>query len=312
MILRRRILALAGSFLLAGITGCTSASNPAPANSSTITDWTAPGATLPALTALCDAAGSKTLVKAEVSATRIAVAVLIPKTSQKNSTNEHVETWEWRDGVAQKVDGDTQNVGQTRFSLNDFNLSNVRELFTLAGVVAGSAKQQELQIVTYSPGRVLMTVTTQPESVPVFFRPDGTLIRPLDLSWPNDFSEGFGDATKGMARVTAVGIQPSLGIWSELTIHDVTLRQIRAAKAPAREETRQESSSLQGWEFDPAIINLSVLTEKLKELGKGKPITMVVDRRDHLDAPLIRLTIEGRTTIMDLAGNDVTNQIHSR
>ena len=301
--------------MLTGLIGCAPASNPSsPTSSSAITDWTAPGATLPALTSLCNAAGSQTLVKAEVSATRIAVAVLIPNSSntQGASTAEHVETWEWRDGVAQKVDGDTQNIGQTRFVLSDFNLSNVRELFTLAGVVAGSAKQQELQIVTYSPGRVLMTVTTQPESVPVFFRPNGTLIRPLDLSWPGDFAEGFHDATSGLTHVTAIGLQPSLGIWSELTAHDVTLRQIRAAKAPTREETRQESSPLQGWEFDPAIIDIPVLVERMKELSKGKPITVVADRRDHRSEPLIRLTVEGHTTIMDLAGNDITNQIHSR
>lgn len=302
MISRRDLLAALGG--LVALSACQPSgpgTAPTPTANATPTDYTAPGATRPALDALCAAAGSTTLVKAEVSATDASVAVLTGPKADK------AETWAWRDGRPQLVDGDTQNVGQARFSLDDFNLSDVRGLLTLAGVVAGSARSQALQVVEYSGGKVLMTVTTQPESRAVFFRPDGTLIRPLDYAWPADLRDGLADAVAGLQRVTAIGLTPGVGLWAELAGSTAVLRQIRAERTPTRSETRSDASPLARWDFAPADIDVDVLVELARRLGAGRAVTFTIDRRDHRDEPFIRLTADGRTTIWSLDGDDWTS-----
>lgn len=303
MITRRDLLAAAGG--LVALTACqprpTATTSPTPAPSSPTVDWSAPGRAREGFDALCAAAGSRTLVKAQVSESALQVAVLVGPKADK------VETWAWRDGRPQLVDGDTQNVGQARFTLDDFNLSDVRGLLTLAGVVAGSARQQELQVVEYSGGKVLMTVTTQPESRAVFFRPDGTLIRPLDYAWPQDLRDGLADALVGFQRVTAIGLTPGLGLWAELAQPPSILRQVRPERTPARSETRTEGSALANFAFDPSLLDPGLLVTLATKLGAGRPIQFTVDRRDRRELPYIRVTAENRTMIWSLDGIDWTN-----
>ena len=48
---------------------------------------------------------------------------------------------------------------------------------------------QNLQIVEYNEGTVLMTVSTKPESRTVFFRRDGSVVNHIDFATPTGMTE---------------------------------------------------------------------------------------------------------------------------
>lgn len=303
---RRALLATGGRLALLGaawpLVGCTPAADPSgattPTASPTPLDLTAPGEARRVLQALCDAAGSGTLLKAELDATSASVTALVTATQ--------AQTWAWRDGGPRQVESDTRDVGQAHFRLADFALDDVRSLFTLAAVVAGSAKGQQLQVVEFSGGQVFMTVTTTPESRAVFFRPDGTLVRPLNLAYPPDLPEALAAVRDPFETVTALGLTPGVGMWAELAGETSVRRRVRGAAVPPRLEDRAEVSPLLGWAFDPQVVDTQVLVALATRLGAGRAVTFAVDRRDRRPLPLIRVTVDGRTTIHDLAGSDVT------
>lgn len=310
---RSRLRPSLAAVTVAALTACTPTAastglatpvpSPVPSASPSRVSPLQPGQARLLLERLTEAAGSRVLVMAQVNADEAQIAALV------GPHGDQVQTWAWRDGRPQHVDGDTQYIGQSRFDLADFALDRVPEMLHLAAVVAGSAKGQTLQIVESSPGRVLMTVTTQPESLAVFFTPDGELIRPLDFAYPEDLVPGIADATKDLGPVLALGATPQQGVWAERGTGMGTLRQIRPAKRPTRTETRPDPSPLLGWEFDPGVVDRAVLVTLAAEYGKGKPLTFTIDRRDHRPEPVIRLQLEGRTVAFDLAGRDITAHV---
>lgn len=295
--------ALISALALAGCTPTTSqnsGSTPSTATPTPAVDYTIPHAAEAALTRLATAAGSKEIIKVELTKTTATIAVVKDETAQ---------TWSYREGKPTRVDGDTQYIGQARFKLDDFDLSDVGEIFRQAADVAKSSENQELQLVEYNGGSVYMTVTTTPESQTVFFRADCVMIPVLDYHTEAGLAKGLQDAISGLPHVTSVGIGAA-GVWSDRVGGDnILLRRTRPARFPARTDLRQDKPV--GPAFDPNLLDAAVIYKVMAQLRAGRdvPVTVAIDRRNNLRDPVMRFTADNRTIMTDLAGNDITASI---
>lgn len=262
----------------------------------------APGATMPLLQRLVAASGASRLVQITVREDNATIAVL--------EESGKVSTWSYRDGLPTKVDGDAANVGQATFLLEDFDLSNVRGMCLVAASVSGSDSVQELQIVEYSGGQVYMTVTTQPESQTVFFRPDAVLVPILDLTSTDGMRQALMDTTGGQTSMTAVGYTPSLGVYADRPDGDGTMhRLVRSSRFPTRVQTRQEKPASPS--FDPRLVQPEVLSRLVGRYGASR-VSLQAELRDGMREPTYRITVDGRTYIADMAGNDITAAMGGR
>lgn len=292
----------------AALAGCTPAVSPTVtpspvAPSSASPDYTQPGAARAALRALQSAAGARPAIKVDITRTRVELVVLEQNTAK---------TWAWRDGKAVQVDGDTQYVGQTTFNPDDYALDDVAALFTQAADVSGSRSGQELQVVEYSPGRVYMTATTSPESQTVFFTRDGALVSTLNLTSADGLRSGLADAVDERPALYAISINPSVGVTADgpgttPAGQPGILRATRAPKYPTRTEIRSDKPATP-LTFDPGVVDPGVLATLLARYAgpNHSLVTATIDRRDGLSEPTIRISVDGRVVVCDLAGNDIT------
>ena len=79
--------------------------------------------------------------------------------------------WTWQNG---KIDSSATQSTQTAsrpFNPGDFAVEKLPVILSRAADISGSHMNQNLQIVEYNQGTVLMTVSTKPETQTVFFRP---------------------------------------------------------------------------------------------------------------------------------------------
>jgi hypothetical protein len=153
-------------------------------------------------------------------------------------------TYEWLNGDVREFDSDVVNIGQATFDVNDFALDDVGALFAQAAAVSGSELEQELQINEYNESRVLMTVTTVPESTTVFFHPDGRMIAHLDFTTAVGIREGLRDLVTDSRMALAIGVNTS-GLWMDVRIDAETIeRRIRPEALPSYTTRRAQSSSL--------------------------------------------------------------------
>lgn len=263
-----------------------------------------PGAAARIVKELHGAAGNDPVIQVTITATRATVSVV---------RSEHALTWAWSEGTIAPADSDIQYVKQASFDPAAFNLSDVAALFAEAYRISGSDSQQQLQIVEYNQGQVLMSVATNPESATVFFRSDGTAVHALDFGVEAGITEALRDATGSSVIAVAVGCDPEQGLWVETQSDQggVVQRRTRPPKLPAWTAARKESAA--DWppfpltDVSPALI--AKLTQRLPGL-LGKPdstsVSWRLDRRDELAKPLIRFTAGGTTAVYNLAGVDVT------
>jgi cell division septation protein DedD len=153
-------------------------------------------------------------------------------------------TYEWVNTEVREFDSDVVNIGQTPFNVDEFALDDVGALFAQAAEVSGSAVAQELQINEYNESRVLMTVTTSPESTTVFFHPDGRMIAHLDFATATDIAEGLRDLHTDARMALAIGVNSS-GLWMDVRIDPSTIeRRIRPANLPSYTTRRAQTSTL--------------------------------------------------------------------
>lgn len=300
-----RLLALVAMLLALALSACTPARPQTPTPTPSVdVDYTRPGQAQRVLQALADASGQPAaIIKVELTRNTATIAV--------RDTGDIAVTWSWRDGKAQKVDGDTQYLGQTQFRLNEFDISDVGGLFRRAAAIADSATNQQLQIVEYSGTSVYMTVTTAPESQTVFFRPDGTLIPTLDFRTAAGIRQGIDDTVGIQASITSISITPATGVVVDVPSGSTgTLRFVRAAKYPTRTELRNTKPAYP-LTFDPKLINPDVIARVIDQLAPDPKtaVSIYIDRRDQLLDPTIRYVVDGRTVVTDLAGNDITKTV---
>jgi len=286
---------------------------PVPQNASTGPTITTPAPSYPPLS---QPGAAQTAVNALVAqaGTDMAIRVAITDTTASMTyvDNDNAVTLDWQNGAVTTEDSDITYVGQAIFEISSFNLSDVGAMFKKAADLTGSSNNQQLQINEYNTGRVLMTVTTSPESQTIFFRQDATVINWLQFNTTAGVAEALSDVTTG-ANVIDIGLNDQ-GLYADTTVDSSTLqRVVRPAKLPAYSALRSGSSDLTP--FNPAILNASTLASLLSvtapELaGTPNPsASWVIDMRDHLSAPTIRLTVGPTTRVYNLAGTDITDQL---
>jgi len=258
------------------------------------------------------AAAVKALVAKAGTSLAIRVAITDTTASMTYVADDKAVTLGWQSGVVAPEDSDITYVGQAIFDVDSFNLADVGAMFTQAAALTNSDNKQELQINEYNTGRVLMTVTTTPESQTIFFRQDATIINWLQFNTATGVAEALRDVDTG-TDVIAIGLNDQ-GLYADAKVDSSTIERIvRPAKLPAYTAMRNASSDLTT--FDPSTLDAGVLASLLSDkapalAGTANPsATWVVDTRDNLGAPTIRLTVGLTTRVYDLAGNDITDQL---
>ncbi len=255
--------------------------------------------------ALMERAGSDRAIKLKITANTAQVSVV---------RNGQAVTWAWQDGRYQQVPSDIKYLEQSEFDPLSYAIGDPKTLFSRAANISGSIDEQQLQIVEYNQGIVLMTVTTNPESQTVFFRKDGTLINRIDFDTPSGLKEALQDTLLGATQVLALGID-STGFWVDVpgTETDVVERRTRPTSLPIWRAARRLDSNLKP--FDPTVLTPALLSARIAEareqlsLSSDDPISLSVDRRDGFAAPLLRFESGGRLLVLTLNGVDVTKAV---
>jgi hypothetical protein len=298
-ILACALIALVGS----GLAACTPDDTPpsppsASVGSPTPSPLTQPGQVTAALDDLIAAAGSAHAIKVELDAASVTLSVVIGQVAT---------TWAWRDGVVAPVESDTAYVGQAIFDPRTFNLAHLDALLEQAEAVAGSNKQQRLHIVEYADGHVYMTVTTNPESVPVFFRADGSLIEALDLTTAYGLGVALSEATAEHSIVIAIGLDPATGgLYADARgVAGQIIRTLRMPQLPPRNTIRQDQTPLTS--FDPHLVRPQVVGRMLEQLPEltghaGDTVDLVIDCRDGEVQPAMYFTVGNQVIKTSLAG----------
>lgn len=300
-------IALAVS-VLAGTTGCIQgpavpspqapAVTPSPTSSDKVT-LAKPGAAKRLVGKLLAAAGSTRAIMVTVTADDASVAVL---------RNGVAQTWAWRNGRAQQVQSDINYVAQREFDPEDFDFYDLAALFRAAEAVSGSARGQSLQIVDYSAGLVSMSVSTNPETRPVFFAPAGTLLPTLDFTSLWGLQRGYDDVVGPRGTTTGMGFGSALGVYldSPQDAQGAYTRRQRTARTPVIVTNRTDSGRLP--QFDPARVKPAVIWSVLKRLHSDNsfalsaPWSCVVDDRAGTGTPRLHFQVGDKSFVTDLAG----------
>ena len=303
---------------------------------------TRPGAARAAIDELVAAAGTHQAVKVDISATEASLSIV---------RNGQPLTWAWTDGVVGRAQSDIANVNQASFDPDTFNLDNVGELFQVAAQMSGSKQNQQLQIVEYNQGQVLMTVTTNPESATVFFRPDGTLVHTLDFTTAEGISEALRDCLGNATQAGVIGYRPGSGLYVELPSDQQGVITLVTRPTSLPRWAASEKGDLPQL-FDTSLVNPAVIASIIQLAWAGAPVSpnavasatgsgsapshpssptssatttsqgsasdeassadsvqWVIDRRDKLAQPVLRVTAHGRTRAFTLDGTEVTHLV---
>jgi hypothetical protein len=298
-----------------GLAGCSStvstnptptvsrSSTPTPSASVPTRNFLEPGEATLVVRELVAAAGTINAIKVELSATEAVMSVVSGMTAK---------TWGWRNGEVVVIDSDTQFVGQAIFDPRDYNVSDLADMFDTAATLAKSSSGQQLQIVEYADRAVYMTVTTNPESLTVFFRKDGRLVSQVDLTTLAGIQEAYDDVVGSKKSINALGILPNQGgMYVDVAVLDTIVRTVRQPKLPARTATRRETTTLSA--FDPTLVKPEIISSALLRIctkaGTTTPApgwSLVVSTKDGTPDPRMYFTVNGVQTVMTLAGVDVT------
>ena len=303
---------------------------------------TKPGAARAAVDELVAAAGTHQVVKVDISATEASLSIV---------RDGQPLTWAWTDGVVGRAQSDIANVNQASFDPDTFNLDNVGALFQVAAQVSGSKQNQQLQIVEYNQGQVLMTVTTNPESATVFFRPDGTLVHTLDFATAQGISEALRDCLGDATSAGAIGYRPDSGLYVELPGDQQGVIKVVTRPKSLPRWAASEKGTLPEL-FDVSLVNPAVVASIVQLVSGGAAVSpdavasatgsaepsstvvppassgtasgtagpsvtakaadevqWVIDRRDKLAQPVLRVTAQGSTRAFTLDGTEVTHLV---
>lgn len=297
-----------------GLAGCSSTVAP-PTTTASPTRTPTPSASLPTrdfletgeatavVKELVAASGTINAIKVELSATEASMSVVSGMTAT---------TWAWRNGKVVVVDSDTQFIGQAIFDPRDYNVTDLAGMFSTAAAISKSSSGQQLQIVEYADRAVYMTVTTNPESLTVFFHKDGRLISQVDLTTLTGLQEAYDDVVGSKKLVNTLGILPNQGgMYVDVAVLDTIVRTVRQPRLPARTSTRRESTTLEP--FDPALVKPSIIYSSLQKICAGLGVdgpqpgwTLTVNAKDNTPAPRMYFTVNGTQKVMTLEGVDVT------
>ncbi len=252
---------------------------------------------------LVEAAGTIMAIKVEISVHDASLSIVNGMTAK---------TWAWRDGTILVVDSDTQYVGQAIFDPLDYDVSDIAGMFKTAATLSKSDSGQQLQIVEYADRAVYMTVTTNPESLTVFFRKDGSLVSQVDLTTLSGLLEAYRDVVGTKKLINALGILPNQGgMYVDVAVLDTIVRTVRQQRLPVRTSTHRENTTLAP--FDPALVNPAIIASSLYKICEKANLqsppagwSLEVDSKDGTAEPRMYFTVDGNQTVMTLDGVDVT------
>ncbi|MHA6524147.1 hypothetical protein [Tessaracoccus sp. G1721] len=244
-------------------------------------------------------AGGLPVLKVDVTAEAATLSALLPDRS--------VATYQWRDGVIDRVDSDVQYFEQATFDPHDFPLESVGRMFDVADL-RGVRGDLVLQIVDYREGQVLMTVTSRPESEAVFFRQDGSAVAVLGVTGVADITEGIAEVIGGSTQAYAVGFALTRGYWADVPDAEegVVLNRARVGAVPVFETRRSETPTLAT--FDPALIDPPSLAKAVAQFQDSpeQQCDVLIDMSLQRSAPVARVDCEGDVHFADLEGRDMT------
>ncbi|MCL2782422.1 MAG: hypothetical protein FWD80_00385 [Propionibacteriaceae bacterium] len=266
-------------------------------------DLRQPGAATLAVDQLATAAGTTRAIRVTIDQSTASMTYI------KDSA---AVTLGWNNGAIAPLDSDVSYVGQTSFYISQFNLDNVGRMFSQAATLADSNTAQELQINEYNSGRVLMTVTTSPESQTIFFRADGSLINWLVFTTSSGVTEALRDVAGDGVDVIAIGLNDQ-GFYADVRIsQQIIERRTRPAKLPAY--TAQRTASVTDQAFSPQEINPAVVANLLMTMPgtldkPDTPARLLIDMRNDLGVPVIHITVGLTTKDFSLDGTDITNEL---
>jgi len=293
--------------VLVALAGCAVTGPDAPStapSSNPACNLATPGAATAAVGKLVNAAGTSQAIRVTIDLCAASLTYL---------QNDEAISLGWEDGQVATLDSDVVYVGQAGFDVYTFNFNNVGLMFTEAANLAGSSDNQELQINEYNDGRVLMTVTTSPESQTIFFQPDATLVPWLDFTTPAGLAAALTDVAGDGVQLLDLGLDDE-GFYADVRVTQTIIeRRTRPAKQPAYIAQRTAASTYQS--FGAGIINTYVLSNLLNTVPASldKPdarTSLIIDRRDSLPQPIIRISVGLTTRLFTLDGIDVTDQLH--
>lgn len=213
----------------------------------------------------------------------------------------------WENGKTQAFDTDMEFLNQAPFNSRNFAFDDLDRIFTQAAELSGSSSGQELQINEVNDTNILMSVSTTPESISVFFRADGSLIRPLDFTVETDFAEGLLDVTQGREYITAITYSPNSGLSAEM-LHEpgVVTTWNRPAKLPAFSSKR--AVLVDPTPFQASLVQPDVIVHLMETLpnrfGKpaGTPISFEIAHDSVSGEPRITFDVDGNKVVTDLKG----------
>lgn len=253
---------------------------------------------------LVAASGNGPITKVDITKSALSITVQIG-----NSPT----IWIWQNG---KIDSSATQSTQTAsrpFNPGDFAVEKLPVILSRAADISGSHMNQNLQIVEYNQGTVLMTVSTKPETQTVFFRPDGSAINHIDFASPSGMAEALSDAVAGAKQVDQISYQPGKAIIVDTptTTPGIVMRRTRSADMPAWAVQRRGDASAT---FSPGLLNPHVIV-RIMNLAAAqahqKPSDMewTISQDTKLDTPVLRVDINGLTRAFNTDGTDVTDKI---
>lgn len=282
-----------------------SASRRPSGNSTPRIDLTLPGTAQLAIEELTALAAGRPIIRLTI--TREMATVAFTEAAKARS-------FSWTDGRIEELDSDVAHINQASFDPQAFALNDIGALFRQAGETAGSTSHQELQINEVNEGRVLMTVTTDPESATIFFRADGSMINHLDFTTTEGIAEALRDTVDEATTVLGIGLRPEQGMWVDVAAGPgVIERRIRPAKLPAYSTQRNQASSLEP--FSPALAKpeviatlLRVLPTRLNEPPDSR-VEFVMDTKEKWPGPTLRFAVGTTLVITAPDGTDITDRV---
>ena len=211
----------------------------------------------------------------------------------------------WRDGKITTQDEGTDTVVSSSFDPRDFNISDVGAMFEKSAQLCGSAENQELQITEYANSKILMTVSTTPESSTVFFRPDATVIMPLDFTSAEDVSQALTEAVGPSTRILAAGLTADQLCVDVASGPGTVTRRIRKTSVPVYSLQRKQSISDEP--FAPSLIDAKILAEKFAVAAESesKDFVATVKQQEDEDHPFINFSYGGTQELTSLDGTPI-------
>lgn len=300
----------AGIAVAVVVTGCSPSgatnggrTEPSPPDSVPVVDLTAPGNARRAIDELTVAAAGAPVVRVRISKNRASLTYV--------DDLSRPESLVWTNGQITTTDEGTDFVVSSSFDPAAFNLDKVAQMFEQAAQIAKSHNRQELQISEYNHERVLMTVTTTPESATVFFRADASVIYPLDFTTYGGIRDGLREAVGTSQMVLGIGVSEKQ-IWVDVpgSASGTIERRLRPPAVPVISTLRSQSTKNR--RFDAALVDPDVIGQLVNELPieLGKPnanVTLLIQQQSDAAEPHMVFDVGGTTVTTTLAGKRVHN-----